>query len=52
MPRILTKRTVILFYEYTTWRLATWETVYSAYMKGLVREDVMLGWMRIIVFSS
>ncbi len=33
-----------LFYEYTTWRLGTWETVYSAYMNGLVREDVMLAW--------
>jgi hypothetical protein len=40
----LTARERALFYEYTTWRLATWESVFMNHEQGLVDEDVWRAW--------
>jgi hypothetical protein len=43
-PAALTARERSQFYEFTTWRLATWESVFMNYEHGLVDEKVWRGW--------
>ena len=33
-----------LFYEFTTWRFATWELTYLEYEDGLIDEETWLAW--------
>jgi len=33
-----------LFYEFTTWRMATWELTYQEYVDGLLDEETWLAW--------
>ena len=33
-----------VFYEYTTWRFATWELTYLEYEDGLIDEETWLAW--------
>ena len=34
----------LLFYEFTTWRMATWELTYLEYIDGLIDEELWLAW--------
>jgi hypothetical protein len=34
----------LLFYEFTTWRMATWELTYQEYVDGLIDEETWLAW--------
>ena len=34
----------LLFYEFTTWRMATWELTYQEYVDGLLDEETWLAW--------
>ena len=34
----------LLFYEFTTWRMATWELTYLEYVDGLIDEETWLAW--------
>jgi hypothetical protein len=34
----------LLFYEFTTWRMATWELTYQEYIDGLIDEETWLAW--------
>ena len=43
-PEALTARERGKFYEFTTWRLATWESVFLNHEHGLVDEEVWRSW--------
>ena len=43
-PEALTARERSQFYEFTSWRLATWEGVFMNHEHGLVDEEVWRGW--------
>ena len=43
-PEALTARERSQFYEYTSWRLATWESVFMNHEHGLVDGEVWRGW--------
>ena len=43
-PEALTARERSQFYEFTSWRLATWESVFMNHEYGLVDEEVWRGW--------
>jgi hypothetical protein len=34
----------LLFYEFTTWRMATWELTYQEYVDGLMDEETWAAW--------
>jgi hypothetical protein len=34
----------VLFYEFTTWRMATWELTYQEYVDGLMDEETWAAW--------
>ncbi len=34
----------LVFYEFTTWRFATWELTYQEYEDGLIDEELWLAW--------
>ena len=34
----------LLFYEFTTWRIATWELTYQEYLDGLMDEETWQAW--------
>jgi hypothetical protein len=34
----------LLFYEFTTWRMATWELTYQEYVDGLIDEETWAAW--------
>jgi hypothetical protein len=34
----------LLFYEFTTWRMATWELTYQEYLDGLMDEETWQAW--------
>ena len=38
--RTLTEEEQLLFYEFTTWRLATWEIAYMANIEGIMDEEM------------
>jgi hypothetical protein len=40
----LTEEEQLLFYEFTTWRLAAWEMAYLDYIDGLMDEETWIGW--------
>jgi hypothetical protein len=41
---ILNDEEQLLFYEFTTWRMATWELTYQEYVDGLIDEETWLAW--------
>ena len=43
-PEALTARERSQFYEYTSWRLATWESVFMNHEHGLIDGEVWRGW--------
>ena len=43
-PNVLNDEKRQLFYEYTTWRFATWELTYLEYEDGLIDEETWLAW--------
>jgi hypothetical protein len=43
-PEALTARERSQFYEFTAWRLATWESVFMNHEHGLVDEEVWRAW--------
>ena len=34
----------LVFYEFTTWRMATWELTYLEYIDGLIDEETWAAW--------
>ena len=40
----LTEEEQLIFYEFTSWRLATWEMAYMDHIDGLMDEETWLGW--------
>ena len=40
----LTDEEELLFYEFTTWRMATWELTYQEYVDGLLDEETWAAW--------
>jgi hypothetical protein len=40
----LTEEEQLIFYEFTSWWLATWEMAYMDHIDGLVEEETGLGW--------
>ena len=40
----LTAEERLRFYEFTTWRMATWEMAYLDYIDGLIDEETWLAW--------
>lgn len=34
----------LVFYEFNTWRMATWELTYQEYVDGLMDEETWLAW--------
>jgi hypothetical protein len=41
---VLSDEEQLLFYEFTTWRMATWELTYQEYVDGLLDEETWLAW--------
>jgi hypothetical protein len=40
----LTEEEQLRFYEFTSWRLATWENSYIANIEGIMAEEMWLSW--------
>ena len=54
-PEALTARERSQFYEFTTWRLSTWESVFMNHERGLVDEEVWRAWdgyYRLLTFDK
>lgn len=40
----LTEEERLRFYEFTSWRLATWEIAHAAHVQGIMAEEMWLAW--------
>ena len=40
----LTDEEKLRFYEFTSWRFATWEIAHAAYVDGIMSEEMWLAW--------